>query len=39
MTRYGNINNSLADTYEFIKKWVTVIIDYWTKDSIGEMKS
>ena len=36
---YGTINNGLADTYEFIKKWVMVIIDYWTKESIGDMKT
>jgi len=39
MSNYETINNRLADTYIFIKKWVVVIVNYWTKESIGEMKS
>jgi len=38
MSKYGTINNRLAGTYDFIKNWIKVIIDYWTKESIKELK-
>jgi len=39
MSNYEIINNRLADSYDFIKKWVMVIVNYWTKESIGELKT
>ena len=38
MNNYEIINNRLADSYDFVKKWVMVIVNYWTKESIEEMK-